>query len=143
MEFGAEFRSFCTHYLRELHQRLVLAFPNAKILLIRGHHMLLIFNLMSLTPFVICSASTFCLYAALGNTGRVLYPMIPAFLNTSRGENDEEGVVTLSATPSLGDGFQWITNPRLVYQSPGRSVKDIQRAVGMLTARARSAGQRF
>ena len=137
MEFGAEFRSFCTHYLRQLHQRLVLKFPNAKVALIRGHHMLLVFNLMSLTPFVICSASTFCLYAALGNTGRVSYPMIPAFLNSSLtdvegGKNKEEGVI-LSAQPSLGDGFQWIMHPRLVHQTPGRSIEDMQRAVGMTT----------
>ena len=48
------------------------------------------------------------------------------------GKNIEEGVI-LSAQPSLGDGFQWIMHPRLVHQTPGRSIEDMQRAVGMTT----------
>ena len=99
------YNSRCGVILQSLFDYLKNAFPEAVIVIKRGGDQFLDYARLAHANTTICSASTFCLWAAIANeNGKVYFPLTSLV----------GGAVTESSAPDIFPNFNWITDTEMI-----------------------------
>lgn len=113
----------CQLVLSGLFDYLTSHFPNATVVVKRGGDVFLDYVRLTLANVTICSASTYCLWPALANTGTVHFPLSSLIA----------GADTAELAPNLAPNFHWITEPLLI--SSFKNVKPWYKMVDILAGK--------
>ena len=103
-----DYSGHCHRILSWLQKNLTEAFPNATVLIKRGGDPLLDIARITHADVTICSASTFCFFAALGAHGKVYFPKGTNLIAKPDIPNNRNFTFK-----SIGSKFEWIDEPLL------------------------------
>ena len=98
------YSSRCQIILKSLFDYLVVHYPRATIVVKRGGDLFLDYARLTLANVTICSASSFCMWPALANTGQVHFPLTVI----------AAGADSIELAPNLTTNFQWIVEPKII-----------------------------
>ena len=98
------YSSRCQIILKSLFDYLVTHFPKATIVVKRGGDLFLDYARLTLANVTICSASSYCMWPALANTGQVHFPLTVI----------AAGADSIELAPNLTANFQWIVEPNII-----------------------------
>lgn len=116
---GHPYNSRCGIILQSLFDILKSNFPNSIIIIKRGGDLFLDVARLAYSNITICSASTFCLWPALANRGRVHFPYTPLIA----------GGWTNLSLPDFGPHFHWIREVEILKEfkqfKPWHKVLDV------------------